>query len=361
MVAILTEPAYSGSLWCKALHKSLTDQLKNRRISFCEVFSEIPEDADCLFIIAADFNWIRQTVQHLNRQNVRPILISNQSEPIIGCNYSCVCSDINSSVSHLLGELKAIGKTRVALYGINTNSITDVGKVDSLFALKDDTFDSMQVFINDGSLENCFKDFFPARHEFDAIICSNDFAAVSLIRHLKETDAQALSEIKILSCSQSEISSCYRGLITSINMNYEQYGKAAVFIYERLKRYSYMSGMTIYVSWNMECMTSPEHRRAIPLPEFAVKDKLYEDAEMRDMLNVETILTESDGVDREIIRSLINNATIEETAKNCFLTDGGVKYRIKRILNKCKLSGKSELLSLLKNYLTDISLKNLAL
>lgn len=184
---------------------------------------------------------------------------------------------------------------------------------------------------------------------------------VSLIRHLKEADAEALSEIKVLSCSQSEISSCYRGLITSINMNFEQYGKAAVFIYERLKRYSYMSGMTIYVSWNMERMTSPEHRRAIPLPELAVDDKLYEDAEMRDMLNVETIFAESDGADREIIRSLINNATIEETAKNCFLTDGGVKYRIKRILNKCKLSGKSELLSLLKNYLTDISLKNLAL
>lgn len=353
MVAILTEPAYSGSLWCRVLHKSLTEQLKTRRISFCEVFSEIPEDADCLFVIAADFKWIRQTVGYLNRQNIRPILISNQSEPIIGCNYSCVCSDINSSMSSLLGELKAIGKTRVALYGVNTNSITDVGRVDSLFALKDDTFDSMRVFINDGSLENCFRDFFIHRNEFDAIVCSNDFAAVSLIRHLKAEDPEALSAIKILSCSQTEISSCYKGLITSINMNFEQYGKAAVFIYERLKRYSYMSGMTVYVSWNMERTESTEHRHTVPLPDLNVADKLYEDAEMRDMLNVERILSESDGADREIIHSLINDATIEETAKNCFLTDGGVKYRIKRLLQRMSVKDKSELKRLIKSYLPD--------
>ena len=72
---------------------------------------------------------------------------------------------------------------------------------------------------------------------------------------------------------------------------------------------------------------------------------------MRDMLTVERILNSCSDTDRLIIMSLINGLTLEETAVRCFLTEGGVKYRIKRILNECKLCDKSELLTLLKDYL----------
>ena len=37
MISILTEPAYSGSIWCKELLKSLTDRLRQKRIPFCHL------------------------------------------------------------------------------------------------------------------------------------------------------------------------------------------------------------------------------------------------------------------------------------------------------------------------------------
>ena len=61
MISILTEPAYSGSIWCKELLKSLTDRLRQKRIPFCEIFESIENNGDGVFIIASDYNWIKST------------------------------------------------------------------------------------------------------------------------------------------------------------------------------------------------------------------------------------------------------------------------------------------------------------
>lgn len=350
MVSILTEPAYGNSMWCKALLASLTDCLKQKRIPFCEVFEELPAGCDCVFIIAANYNWIKQTLCCLNAVGIKPILLCNQAENITGYSYSCVCSDIVGSMRFLLQELKAEGKTKVALYGVNTESISDIGRVDGLFALKQGQLDSLRVFVNEGSLNECFKSFYPVREEYDAVICTNDFAAISLIRNLKQKAPEILPRLKIFSCSQTNFSAYYQKEITTVNMNFEHYGKAAVFICEKLKNHPYMSGMTITINWNME-----ENKSALSAPVLLGKidasDIFYADREMREMILVEQILSMSSKTDRIILDQLVNGATIEKTAQQCFLTGSGVKYRIKRILQECGLENKTALTTLLQTYL----------
>lgn len=353
MISILTEPAYSGSIWCKELLKSLTDRLRQKRIPFCEIFESIENNGDGVFIIASDYNWIKSTVSKLNSAGIKPILICNQAEQIHGCDYSCVCSDINGSMKYLINELKAAGKTRVALYGVNTSSISDIGRVDGLFAFKDESFNKMRIFTNNGSLKNCFDEFFKKCASFDAVICSNDFAAVSLIRNLLKIAPDELNRLKILSCAQTKLSGYYKNMLTSVNMNFEQYGKAAVFIYEKLKAHPYMSGITVTVKWTGENEKTPQHK-TVTVNNSESGYEFYADGDMRNMLTAEQILNTCSDSDRLIIMSLISGMTIEETAGHCFLTEGGVKYRIKRILNECKLSDKSELLTILKDYLNPI-------
>lgn len=57
----------------------------------------------------------------------------------------------------------------------------------------------MRIFTNNGSLKNCFDEFFKKCASFDAVICSNDFAAVSLIRNLLKIAPDELNRLKILS------------------------------------------------------------------------------------------------------------------------------------------------------------------
>lgn len=352
MVTVLTEPAYSGSIWCKELLKSLTCRLKQKRIPFKTSFDSIEPDNDGVFVIASDYNWIKSTISQLNRAEIKPILICNQSEPIQECDYSCVCSDINGSMKYLLDELKAAGRSRIALYGVNTNSISDIGRVDGLYAFKDESFDKIRIFTNNGSLKRCFNEFFKEHNEFDAVICSNDFAAVSLVRNLMRNDRSVLSRIKILSCAQTRLSEYYQDAVTSVNMNFEQYGKAAVFIYEKLKAHPYMSGITVSVKWNSEDKKTPR-RKPVILSKTENDYGFYTDGEMRDMLTVEQVLNTCNDTDMLILFSGIDGLTLEEIAKRCFLTENGVKYRIKRILTECNLSDKAELFALLKRYLVN--------
>ena len=353
MVTILTEPAYSESMWCRALHGSLTERLRQKRISFCEIYDTVPQNSEAVFIIAADYNWIKATLTELNLSGIKPILICNQAETILGCNYSCVCSDITGSMKYLLDNLKADGKTRVALYGVNTNSISDIGRVDGIFAQSDGIIDWVRIFTNDGSLEECYKKFAPEADNFDAVICFNDFAAVSLIRRLEaEGEIGKLNRLKILSCSQTKISSCYRDKIISINMNLEQYGKAAVFIYEKLKAHPYISQMTLNISWNTEPQNSL-NPLPVNLKSAQNTDQIYSDKELNEMICAERILEIDSATDKTVIAHLCGGKSLTEIAAACFLTDSGVKYRIKRILEKCRISDKSELISIVKRYIPD--------
>ena len=357
MVTVLIEPAYSESMWCKALHGSLTERLRQKRISFCEMYDTVPANSEAVFIIASDYKWIKATLTELNLAGIKPILICNQAEMIFGCNYNCVCSDVTGSMKYLLEVLKAEGKTRVALYGVNTSSISDIGRLDGLFAQREGVIDSMRIFTNDGSLQNCYRKFSAEADDFDAVICFNDFVAVSLIRHF-EADGEdgKLDRLKILSCSQTKISSCYRDRITSINMNFEQYGKAAVFIYEKLKIHPYISQMTLNISWNTEPNKSPTSE-PITLKSTQNTDRIYSDKELNEMITAERILEIDSATDKTVIANLCGGKSVTDIAAACFLTDSGVKYRIKRILEKCRISDKSELISIVKRYLPDYGKK----
>ena len=108
--------------------------------------------------------------------------------------------------------------------------------------------------------------------------------------------------------------------------------------------------MTITINWNTE-----ENKSALAAPillgKIDASDIFYADREMREMILVEQILSMSSKTDRIILDQLVNGATIEKTAQQCFLTGSGVKYRIKRILQECGLENKTALTTLLQTYL----------
>ena len=350
MVGILFDTKYRESLWCKSIYKSLAERLKYQRIPFCEIGDNISPDLEAIFIISADREWTLSAVTQLNKKGIKPILICNQSEQLSGCMYSCVCSDINASMKNLLDTLKAQSKSRIALYGINTDSISDISRVDSLMEWRDEAFSAMHTFNNNGSLQKCFEDFHKKIDDFDAVICTNDFAAVSLVRSLREISPEKLNNLTIVSCAHTKISDYYREEILSLDMNFRQYGEAAVYIYSALKKHSYLSELTVKVLWSFE--------NAEPLsPSFgklnltSSEDKFYADPQLNEMLIVDKILETADEVEMKIINNLLLDKTIEEIAEDCFLSASGVKYRIKKIVEDSNAANRSQAVALLKKYI----------
>ena len=126
MVAILTDKSYADSLWSKQLFSSLTECLRSRRIPFCQIEDSCPAQCDTVFIITSDYAWTSSTVQQLNKSGRIPILLCNQYENLPGCVYSCVCSDVNSSMKNLLESLLEEDRKRICMFGMNPSSISDI-------------------------------------------------------------------------------------------------------------------------------------------------------------------------------------------------------------------------------------------
>ncbi len=354
MVYILTDPNYSSSVWCKSFLNSLVENLRKNRIPFCEIFDEIPANAEDVFIIASDYNWIKKTIKLFNKANVSPILICNHLEKINGCEYSCISSDINSSMKSLLLQISNMGKKNIALYGVNVSSIADIGKADALFSHSEGFSGNIKLYNNNGSLSECFESFMLDSGNTDAVICTNDFAAVSLIRNLKRKAPEIIKKITVFSLTNSTLSEYYRKYITSVSIDYNQYGKAALFIYKSRKKHKYLSDITVNVSWAVD-ETAKSNTSPLQLDIPKSQDMFYNDNELCEMMKLEKLFNISDTTDEIIIKSLLDGLSYEEILNRCFLTENAVKYRIKKLLSECDIADKAELLSLLNKYIGEFN------
>lgn len=354
MVCILTDPNYSGSIWCKSFFNNLIENLRKNRIPFCEAFDEIPENVEAVFIIASDYVWIKNTIKSLNKVDISPILICNHIEEIVGCEYSCVSSNVQASIKSFLSQLTLSDKNKIAIYGVNTNSVADIGKVDVLFSNKEYFSENIKVFNNNGNLNDCYIDFTKNIDDIDVVICTNYFAAISLVKHLECESPEKLKKLNIFSLTSSSLSKYYNTYITSVNIDYNQYGRAAIRIYKNLKKHSYISTMNITVAWNV----SDKHfsnASAVPLQKTFKQDIFYNDNELNEMMKVEKLLDICDYMDTSIITGLIQKLSIEKICEICFMTEGAIKYRIKKLLSQCNIKDKSELFYLLTKYINNRS------
>lgn len=353
MVGILLDPKYSKSFWCKKLYESLVEQLRYKRISFYEIYDQVFSETETVFIIASNRKWIISSIKQLNKIGVHPILISNQSEEFSKCIYSSVCSDINASMKSLFDKLQILNKSKIALYGINTESSSDLSRVDGLLDWFTHDFDSIQIFRNNGSLENCFNNFYSHVDKFDTVICANDFAAISLVKRLNRTEPNKLEKLHIISCAQSPISKYYRNYIDSINLNFEQYGKAAVYVFNAINKHKYISGISLKVLWTFDDGSSSllTTKNTYDFMLEPSEDLFYDDPELNEMLIVEKALAYSDEIETKILIFSINGYTIDKISELCYLSQETIKYKINKIVTNSGAKNKKELISNLKNYI----------
>lgn len=143
MVAIIIEPAYSECMWGKSLLNSLTSCLKQKRIPFCIVDDSLLTKYDGVFVIGTNYNWLKAVLLTFNASGIKPILLCNQTENIAGCSYCSVGSDVSDSMQSLLKKLSKNGKSRIALYGVNNDSVLDIGRKNELLTLRGDYLTSV--------------------------------------------------------------------------------------------------------------------------------------------------------------------------------------------------------------------------
>ena len=309
-------------------------------------------------MIGSNQEWAQYTINKCRESDICPIFINHRSytpanKPII----SQVCVDIPGSMKSLIDALKATGHRNIVLYAVNKKSFPDKILHESYtVSVEEDCRDS--VIYNNGNLGKCYQEFAEHYPNVDTVFCVNDFAAVSLVRHLRTENPIRLQSLTILSNGQLRIPEIYIGNIVLIRYPIAEYGKIAVLLYETLLKNPTLSGIMMTLKWDVSpILNKKNHLIAPAVQETAtgaspeqVMDNFYNDTEVLEMTRLEMLFTNIDPLDKNILNELLKNNSYEIISIKFFLSVGSVKYRMKKMLEISGCTKKKQLVTLLRKY-----------
>jgi hypothetical protein len=342
-IKICCEETYVETIWCKQLLGGLVKELKKRRLLY-EQSEQIEED-DCVVLLGMNHDWVKRTVCKCNEKGITPILLSNQSKQSFAGQAHLICPDIQKISERIQNALEAAGRTKVALYASNPVADPDRDRTEILSKLIQKVND---IYPNNGSLEKCFRSFLPKASMYDAVICTNGYAAVSLVKKLEKENPDILKKTVILTFEEVLKHSKYNEWISFVDLNLESYGSIAVQILDMLSLKDDISGITVEMNGSL-CEIA--HKVQEVSETFEEDTESYEDPEIVHMAKIEQLLRDADDLDHHIIAMLLDGATYGEVADRSYMTEGNVKYRVKKYMSICGCTTKKELLELLQEYL----------
>ena len=345
-VQIICEETYLETIWCKALLGGLLKELKKHRISF-EMFHELNGMmADqMVYVLGQSDEWLSQIVKKCNESGCVPVLLMPGTVNKVQGQYHAVYPDLQNTLEHLKVMLEGAGRSTVALYGANMSVDLDRNRAEVFSELVSRVED---IYPNVGSLEKCFRDFLPKADRYDVILCANGYAAVSLVKKLEKEKPDLLEHVVVIAFEEVLKHSKYNQLISLVELNLEEYGKTALQLSELLGERNEIAAMTVRMKCNL-CKIPEKQKEILELQ--SEKEMAFEDPEIVQMAKVEQLLREADDLDHHIIAMLLENAKYSDIADSCYMTEGNVKYRVKKYMSVSDCHTKKELIELLQEYL----------
>lgn len=341
---ILCEEACRDVPFCKQVMSGIKKEAKKRRCSYLEsIEPEQIGENDLIILTGMSRNWFEKSVRKYNEQGATPIVLTNCSSGNFSGKYHCICADMRDVMERLYKACLGARRMNLALYGVDHASDPDIDRMQIFLSMAKD---SGNIYLNSGNLEACFQTFYPHADRYDTVICVNAYAAVSLVRKLEKINPDILDRIVVISCEEALRYSRYSSRILCVDLNYEAYSAAVFQIPEILKNVSEIFRVAMTVKGTV-CEIPVKEKEEEPFDD----REFYEDPEIICMARIDQLMMESDSQDHKILTMLMEGNTYAEIAESCFMTEGNVKYRVKKYMTICQVKTKKELLAILLEYL----------
>ncbi|MBR6764548.1 MAG: substrate-binding domain-containing protein [Clostridia bacterium] len=355
MLYYIIEDKMKGYAWHQRQIQSLRDEMRKKHVPISELSSldDLPQDdpEPCVIVTGVSENWENQTVTEARRRGA--LVIGKRRENQSGI--SSISYDGTSGVELAVRYLFSLGRTRLALYSVNPASTADPGSAAVFTTL---TGGSGHVYENNGLLSELFSRLEPHLEEYDGIICTNGYAAISLVRHLKEIGRDPADHY-IISLSDMHLFSRTSPTITAVGFRPGNYGAAVYALYRLLIQSELQitsvhlctqSTLLIRESTHMEPFA--DSASLLPAtPTAPATNSFFRDGEIQDIAKLETLLSQGDDIDHAIIEYLLSEKSNREIASLCFLSETAVKYRLKNMREACGQPDRDALIAYLKQYI----------
>ncbi len=254
MLHILSNLERGDNQWTYGVIDAVKREFTRRRLEFTEssdvkgTIRRCAQQNDPVLIPTPFTSLVLPIVEECNKAGVQVIAPNGFLNIGERYRYHCVKGDFYSAIAAILQGLRSKGKTEVAVFGMNTNSQEDVLITDAFIAQNPGTANA--VFCNDGSVKDCFEAFFKQRRHFNAVICVNDYIAITLIEEMRSRDPKYLEDTLIVSFSNTLLSRFYNMPFTSLAPDMDALGCAVGDIYKLVKRNPTMyRAITVYINY----------------------------------------------------------------------------------------------------------------
>ena len=358
MLYLLAEKEYLNSAWCQRSLRGLHDECRKKRLTVTQLsdISEIPQSHErtAVLLLGSSDAWLFRQVLAANDAGFHPISLANRVWTASDVSFSSVTMDLRDAVLLAVNYLHSLDRHKLALYGVNPLSASDPGRAQ---AFSQATGRSEHIFSISTSMEDLFECFKENILEYDGVICASDYAALSLVQHLRDTGVEPCAQPYIVGFGDINLSRMSTPSITSISDDYENFGRSAISIYNLIMREECISTVNIQLhsrlhvrdttgnlpyraSSDSSCGTAPDQI-----------NRFYNDEEILKMSKLETLIGQSDATDVKIMKCLAKGVSVAQIAQGCFVSETAVKYRIKKIKEHLGISQHGQLREFLKKYI----------
>lgn len=354
MTYIIVEQDFKKSSWGKEIISGFQNEISSRRVKAEFVkgteLCKSNNRNDFAVLICAENAWLYNTAREAREKGYNVIACCSTNY-LPHPDISCVSCDVAGSVEYAYRYLQSTGKRNIALYAVNPDSIQDYARAQ---AFENIEFSRKNIFYNNASLDDCFNEFSVCSENYNAVICVNDYAAVSLLKMLK-TAGKRLPYI--VSYSDTTLSKITVPSITSITYDYKSYGAATFGVMELLKKNNTITSVRADIKWRLHPRATTEYFQynadeKTHIERLPVGKNFYDDPTVKNMIALENLLNCCDKTDIMILCDMLKGITVAKIAEKRFISESTVKYRRKKYISECGCSCSEEFLALISKYFT---------
>ena len=379
MVCIICEPKYTDNIWEKQKFDGLLAKLKKRRIKY-EVIEQLNEvknisDSDepiIVIAIGAHKAWYSYIVKQCNVMNVRVITFGENFSDSVSGNFSCVTSDLKSSVIDICRYFTAYGKKKALLYNVNNNSEFDLALKNEILNFLPENGMEVDLIEKSDSNDDAVNEFINRLDSFDSVICTNDYSAILLLQRIKETNPEYLKQIFLVSFSNTLLSLTYSPSVTTF---YEtDIGDEYVIkIYYLLMQNPEISNIHFSIKEHIKIRETTQYhpymllesgniQKNVESAAFSFDDdkRTLKEPAIDELERIEKMLKTLDRIDYNILSLLLDGKSTLEISGILYTSRGSVRYRIGRMIEKLGFESRGEMINLLNKYVSSESLCRLA-
>lgn len=350
MLYILLEPIYKESVWCKEIRDGIIFCAKEKRMEYEVTDSAENITTDNVIIVATSIDYIRESTAALENKGIKTVVATPKINTDKAIDSSFVGFDTEKVVFDIMSVFSGDEKNDVALLGVNEDSVNDILKKQN-FILAGGK--EKNVFLNCGNIKQCVEAFIKTADTKTAVLCTNCYVAFYLIKKLKEIEFPA-DKLNIVSLSDSPLLTSVSPSVSAVGIDYISLGKAAFQAYRIIEKNPDIRNLNLSVNYKLI------ERETTDLGGFdKIKDNekgketttldFYEDKKLLPIMNLERLLDGTDLTDKEILKKLLKGKKHEQICEELFMSESGLKYRLKKLFALAGVNDKTALLELIKD------------